>query len=191
MINFIIKIKILTILLLENEILKLRAVEPDDLEMLYIWENDPQLWLVGNTRQPLSKFALKQYIIDTHKDIYESRQLRLMIVEKKINQTVGTVDLYDYDIFNSRIALGLFVDKNYQGHGLATQALRLVEDYVFNYLQLHQLYCHISTQNIASRSMFEKEGYENSTILQKWIKTSTGYEDIIIFQRFAKKNKTD
>ena len=94
-INFIIKIKILTILLLENEILKLRAVEPDDLEMLYIWENDPQLWLVGNTRQPLSKFALKQYIIDTHKDIYESRQLRLMIVEKKNNQTIGTVDLYD------------------------------------------------------------------------------------------------
>lgn len=170
---------------LENEILKLRAVEPNDLELLYAWENDPRLWLVGNTRQPLSKFAIKQYIIDADKDIYESRQLRLMMMQKENNQIVGTVDLFDFDIFNSRIALGLYVDVQFQGLGLATQALHLVEDYVFNFLQIHQLYCHISSKNTASRNMFEKEGYQNSALLHKWLKTSSGYEDVIVFQRFS------
>jgi len=65
--------------LLENEKLRLRAVEPQDLDRLYVWENNPALWIVGNTRQPYSKYALKQYILQSDKDIYESRQLRLMM----------------------------------------------------------------------------------------------------------------
>ncbi len=178
---------------LENEILKLRAVEPDDLEKLYAWENDTLLWLVGNTRQPVSKFAIKQYVIDADKDIFDSRQLRLMITHKLSGKTVGTVDLFDYDIYNSRVALGLFVESQFQGKGIATQALHLIEDYVFNFLHINQLYCHISAQNTVSRNMFEKESYINSGILHNWIKTSHGYEDILVFQRFSidKKQKTD
>lgn len=174
---------------LENEIIKLRAVEPGDLEKLYRWENDTSLWLVGNTRQPLSKFAIKQYLIDADKDIFESRQLRLMITHKPTQLTVGTVDLFDYDIYHSRIGLGLFVDAAFQGQGIATQALHLTEDYVFNFLHIQQLYCHISEKNTASRRMFEKEGYETSGMLLKWIKTTTGYENIIVFQRFADNQK--
>ncbi len=172
---------------LENEILKLRAVEPYDIENLYVWENEPELWLVGNTRQPLSKFAIKQYIIDAEKDIFTSRQLRLMMVLKQDEMTVGTVDLFDLDIFNSRVALGLFVEKKYQGLGLATQALHLTEDYVFNFLHIEQLYCHISAKNIASRNMFDKEGYENNALLRNWLKTPDGFEDIFVFQRFSSK----
>ena len=119
-------------LFLENEQIKLRAVEPGDLEKLYIWENDTALWLVGNTRQPLSKYALKQYIINSDKDIYESRQVRFMITDKINGKTVGTVDLFDFDVYNNRVALGLFVDNEFQGQGYATQALHLTEKYVFD-----------------------------------------------------------
>ena len=35
--------------LLENERVCLRALEPEDLELLYRWENDSELWEVGNT----------------------------------------------------------------------------------------------------------------------------------------------
>lgn len=170
--------------MLENKIIKLRAVEPEDLERLYAWENNPLLWDVGNTRNPYSRFVLRQYIVDSDKDIYENKQLRLMMVSVKTGETVGTVDLFDFDIHNSRIALGLFVDTAFQGKGFAKEALHLVEDYVFNFLQLNQLYCHISENNIASRKLFEKENYETNGILKNWIKTIEGYENIIVFQRF-------
>jgi len=170
--------------LLENEKIQLRAVEPEDLDRLYAWENDPQLWAVGNTRNPYSRFILKQYILDSDKDIYETHQLRLMMVSQTTGETVGTVDLFDFDIHHSRIALGLFVDPAFQGNGYAKVALRLVEDYVFDFLQLNQLYCHISETNIASRQMFEKEQYEANGVLKNWIKTTEGFENIILFQRF-------
>ena len=173
-------------MLFENENILLRAIEPEDLDRLYAWENNPLLWDVGNTRNPYSRFVLKQYIVDSDKDIYENKQLRLMMVSRQTGETVGTVDLFDFDIHNSRIALGLFVDPAFQGKGYARAALHLVEDYVFNFLKTDQLYCHISESNIASRNLFEKEKYETNGILKNWIKTIDGYENIIVFQMFRK-----
>jgi diamine N-acetyltransferase len=170
--------------LLENENIRLRAVEPEDLDRLYAWENNTQLWDVGNTRNPYSKYVLKQYIVDSDKDIYESKQLRLMMVSVKTGETVGTVDLFDFDIHNSRIALGLFVDVAYQGKGYARESLHLIEEYVFTYLKINQLYCHISENNTASMRMFEQEKYEKTGLLKDWIKTATGFENIVVFQQF-------
>ena len=171
-------------MLLENENIILRAVEPEDLDRLYIWENNSQLWDVGNTRNPYSRFVLKQYIVDSDKDIYETKQLRLMMVSKVTGETVGTVDLFDFEIHNSRIALGLFVDAAFQGKGFAKASLKLVEEYVFDYLKINQLYCHIAQNNTASIRMFEQENFEKTGILKQWVKTIEGFENIILFQQF-------
>lgn len=171
-------------MLLENDKIRLRAVEPEDLDRLYAWENNPKLWDVGNTRNPYSKYMLKQYISQSDKDIYESKQLRLMIVNKIANETVGTVDLFDFDIHNSRIALGLFVDVPFQGKGYAKESLHLIEKYIFDYLKLNQLYVHIAGNNTASIHMFEQEKFEKTAFLKDWIKTTEGFENIILFQQF-------
>jgi len=172
--------------LFENEIIRLRAVEPEDLDRLYDWENNSQLWSVGNTRNPYSKYVLKQYILNSDKDIYETLQLRLMMVSVKTGETVGTVDLFDFDIHHSRVALGLFVDKAYQGKGYAKASLRLVEEYVFDYLKINQLYCHIAESNTASRQMFEQEKYQTNGLLKEWIKSDNGFENILVFQQFQR-----
>ena len=174
-------------MLLENEDIQLRAVEPEDLDRLYRWENNPQLWEVGNTRNPYSRFVLRQYIVDSDKNIYENKQLRLMMVSVKTGDTVGTVDLFDFDIHNSRIALGLYVDTAFQGKGYAKTSLGLVEEYVFDYLNVNQLYCHIAETNTASMSMFEQEQYEKAGLLKDWIKTVKGFQNIVTFQQFKEK----
>jgi diamine N-acetyltransferase len=171
-------------LLLGNDILRLRAPEPEDLEFLYLWENKPELWDAGNTRQPYSRFALKEYISQTSNDIYTNGHLRLMIEKVADSKVVGTVDLFDFDIHHSRIAFGLFVTPEHQGRGYATMALRIIEDYVFNFLKINQLYCQISVNNVASISMFEKQNFSKS-VLKNWIKTENGFTDVIVFQQFA------
>ena len=51
---------------LSDEEIRLRALEPEDLEVLYRWENDSTLWEVGNTLAPFSRYALKRYIAESH-----------------------------------------------------------------------------------------------------------------------------
>ncbi len=171
---------------LENSILKLRAVEPEDLEVLYRWENNSQLWIAGNTRVPYSKFQLKQYIAQTSYDIFENGTLRLMMEEKTSGKTVGTVDLFDLDIHHSRVALGLYVAEEFQGKGFAKESLKLTEDYVFNFLKINQLYVQIAESNTASRKLFEGV-YELNGVLKNWIKTPQGFEDILTYQQFKDK----
>ena len=55
--------------LLENERIILRALEPEDLEVLFRWENDASLWELGSTLSPFSRYVLKEYIATSHQDI--------------------------------------------------------------------------------------------------------------------------
>ena len=165
---------------LESNILKLRAAEPEDLELLYQWENDTHLWAAGNTRVPYSKFQLKQYIAQSSYDIFEHGHLRLMMMEKASGKVVGTVDLFDLDIHHSRIALGLFVAEEFQGKGFARESLKLVENYVFNFLKINQLYVQIAESNTASCKLFEGN-FELHGCRKNWIRTPTGLENIVTY----------
>ena len=47
---------------MHNKEIRLRAPEPEDLELMYRIENMPELWNISNTTVPYSRFLLKQYI---------------------------------------------------------------------------------------------------------------------------------
>ena len=55
---------------LKSELLTLRPLEPEDLQLLYDLENDSTLWDSSNTTAPYSKFTLKNYIQSTQGDIF-------------------------------------------------------------------------------------------------------------------------
>ena len=67
---------------MESELIRLRALEPEDVNILYKWENDTEIWKVSNTVAPFSKHMLRQFIENQQRDIYETRQLRLIIESK-------------------------------------------------------------------------------------------------------------
>ena len=103
--------------MLENELIKLRAPEPEDLKVLYEWENDTELWIYGSTIAPFSKYILKKYIATYNTDIFETNQLRFIIESKQDGNVVGIIDLFDFDPFNNRAAVGILVDRNMQNKG--------------------------------------------------------------------------
>jgi len=58
---------------LSNNKITLRALEPDDVELLYRWENDSAVWKVSNTKIPVSKFILASYIKSADRDIWKAK----------------------------------------------------------------------------------------------------------------------
>ena len=171
--------------LLENSNIKLRAVEPEDLELLYKWENNSQIWQVSNTLAPYSKYVLKQYIENSHKDIYETKQLRLIIVSKKDNNLpVGTVDLYDVDFYNLKAGIGILIaDNENRNRGFAGITLEIIHGYVFKHLGLKQLFCEISESNHYSLKLFQNHDFKISGKLLNWKKTNNTFEDVYFLQK--------
>ena len=70
---------------------RLRALESSDLDFLYKLENDQSVWEISNTSTPYSKYVLKQYLENAHRDIFEVKQLRLVIVQIDKDRPVGFV----------------------------------------------------------------------------------------------------
>lgn len=170
-------------MLLSNETLFLRAPEPEDLELFYEWENDTELWKVGTTISPFSRFILKEYIAAGGDDIYQTRQIRLMIIHKDTNRVVGMADLFDFDPFHRKAAVGILTGSSFQKKGFASMGLELLEDYAFRFLGLHMLYAHIPMENAASLKLFEKRGFERKGILSDWIRIGDDYMDVVIAQK--------
>jgi diamine N-acetyltransferase len=163
--------------------IKLRALEPEDLELLYEWENDDNYWLISNTSSPFSKYTLKSYIENSHKSIYETGQLRFMIehIEDKI--TIGTIDVFEFDSFHKRAGIGILIaNEAYRRKGYAFMSLTCLIKYCFRTLQLHQLYCNILATNKESLDLFKKMGFTETGIRKDWILTSIGYVDELMLQ---------
>lgn len=163
--------------------IRLRAPEPEDLELLYSWENEESNWVISSTVTPFSKYTLKQYLENSHRDIYETGQLRLMIDQIPDNITIGTIDIFDFDPFHKRAGLGILIaNEAYRRKGYASMALKCVIDYCFRTLLLHQLYCNILANNCESLELFRKQGFVQAGVKKDWIKTPDGYLDEFIFQ---------
>ncbi len=171
---------------LENSTIKLRAVELADIDLLYAWENNTELWTVSNTLVPFSKYILKKYIESSAFDIYTTKQLRLMIdaktTESTVKQTVGIIDLFDFDPYHNRAGVGILIHKEERNKSYATNALEVLINYAFNTLKLHQLYCNITTDNEMSIRLFRKFDFLIIGEKKEWNKTKTGWVGELMLQ---------
>ena len=171
---------------LKGEHIFLRALEPEDLEFIHGIENDESLWELSNTITPYSKFLIKQYLEHSHKDIFEVKQLRLVISNYE-NKPLGMIDLFDFDFKNSRAGLGILVkESNNRKLGYGREALQLLIKYSFSHLGLHQLYCNISEDNDASIKLFSSQGFKKIGLKKDWNYIGGSYKNEFLFQLLNK-----
>ncbi len=167
-------------MILKKDNIKLRALEPTDLDFLFQAENDTTFWEVSNTQTPFSKYILSQYIANAHQDIYEAKQLRLIIEHKGIS--IGMIDLFNFNPQHKRAGIGMLILEKFQGKGYAKIALNIFISYCFEILNLHQLYVNITTDNHASIRLFTIANFKKIGIKKDWIYTAKGYKDEILLQ---------
>ena len=167
---------------LKGKHITLRALEPEDLEFLFKTENNQEFWEVSHTQVPFSKFLLKQYLENAHLDIYEAKQLRLIIQENSSNKSVGTIDLFEFDPQHKKAGIGILITKEHQQKGYASESLSLLIKYSFSYLQLHQLYANITVDNNRSIVLFKKHSFQEVGIKKDWIFTNNTFKDELLLQ---------
>ncbi len=164
--------------ILEHAHISLRALEPEDLETLYRWENNPSVWQLSGTLVPYSKYILKQYLENSTKDIFELKQLRLIIELREEKRPLGAIDLFDFDPYHRRAGVGILIaEGDDRGKGYASEALEALLKYAFEVLGLHQLWCNIEATNIASIQLFSSRGFQKVGMKKDWLYNGAEYSD--------------
>ena len=168
--------------------IQLRKIEPQDLPFLYRWENDAAAWADGANHNPLSQQDLRAYIESTTGDIYRDGQLRLIIEQmgndksqmgndksqmgndksQMGNVSLGCIDLFDFDPRNRRAAIGMYIAPEFRGKGVGHEAVKALEKYAFEFLNMRVLYAIIAKSNTACTALYKNEGYRPSALLTQW-----------------------
>lgn len=168
---------------IQSQHIYFRALEADDLDLLYQCENDSTVWKVSNTQTPFSKYVLSQYLESAHQDIYTTKQLRLLICLKDTDEAIGTIDLFEFDPTHGRVGVGVLIFEKFRKNGFAYQSIELLKKYVFETLFMNLLYCNISISNTESVALFEKCGFEKIGVKKQWNKISANqFEDELMYQ---------
>ncbi len=169
--------------LLKGKYLFLRALEKEDLQFLYELENNTHVWEISGTTTPYSKHVLQSYLENAYRDIYDVKQLRLVICGNQ-GKTIGLIDLFDFDPKHRRAGIGIVIthegDRN---KGLGAEALDLLCSYAFQVLELRQLYANILQENDRAIRVFQKSGFVKVGVKKDWIRSKDGYKDEVLFQK--------
>ena len=162
---------------------KLRAMEPEDLDLLYHIENDKKLWDISATNVPYSRYALHNYIADAKNDIYLDGQVRMMIENEK-QDIIGIIDLVNFDPKHQRAEMGIIIMKPYRQQGYAHAALQSLIDYTQNGLHLKQIYAIVDVDNNDSIHCLTSFGFTNNCLLKDWLYRDGKYKDARLMQFF-------
>ncbi|MBO4662390.1 MAG: GNAT family N-acetyltransferase [Bacteroidaceae bacterium] len=158
----------------------LHAVEPEDLDLMYIIENDMQLWQHASTTVPFSRYTLQRYIKESTTDLFRDQQVRFAIHDDN-DTTCGFLDIINFSPMHSRAETGIVLMKDAQGRGLATIALREAWEYA-RQMHIRMLYSIVAEDNIQARKLFLRAGYRESAIIPSWLQNGDNTQNAILFQ---------
>jgi diamine N-acetyltransferase len=168
--------------MLSGSQIKLRALEPWDVDKLLEWENDHKHWRVSNTLVPFSKDVIMKYI-ENAQDIFSSKQVRFIITMSENLTAIGSLDLFEFEPLHQRAGIGILLEENQRGKGYALEALGLLEEYALNVVGIRNLYCNILEDNVESQRLFEKAGYVEVGRKVKWFNDQVDWLDELMYQK--------
>ncbi|MDE6397386.1 MAG: GNAT family N-acetyltransferase [Muribaculaceae bacterium] len=158
----------------------LRAPEPDDTDILFLWENDVSGWHTSLATGPLSRHQIAEYIDSYDADIYSSGSLRFII--ESDGQPVGTLDIFDFDSRARHAFVGIYVAPDWRRRGIGSLALATVASTMTEYVGMTSLVALVAIDNGPSRMMFEKAGFVTTGRLARWIRRGATLVDAVVYQ---------
>ena len=159
---------------------RLRALQPEDVNHMAAWENDPTHWQVTGTVAPYSRQALEA-LCSGHQDLYTAGQLRWIIEEEGC--AVGAVDLYEFQARDQRAGIGILVQPDARGRGIAGRALKIALRHAECALLLHSVHAEVHADHPGSIALFEAAGFQEVGRYSDWTRTTEGWKDVVLFQR--------
>lgn len=167
----------------QTPFVRLRALEPEDLTVLYETENDMSVWDAGGTNVPYSRHVLLDYIANARADIYADCQVRLM-AENAQGETVGMVDLVNFDPRHRRAELGVITRQAFRHRGYGAAMVRQVVEYARHVIHLHQIYAVVAHDNEWCLAMLKGVGFKQVARLDDWLCDGSSYKAALQLQLF-------
>lgn len=164
---------------LVGERIILREYRWEDLPYIRQWCNDPEI--VDNLSDiflyPHSMTATEQFLTAKLEEIGEKSGF--VIADRASEIYIGQLDLTNIDWKNRVAGLGIVIAKPHLGQGYGSEALRLLQRFVFDSLNLNRLELRVHDFNHRARRCYEKCGFQEEGRLRQYHFRNGQYSDMI------------
>ena len=129
----------------------------EDAEIFTEWLNDFETTdYVGRSGILTSLESERKYLEENN-----SPEATFVIVTLDEDKMIGTVSLENIDWLNRTATLGIFIgDKNYRSKGYGTEAIKLILEYGFKYMNLYNIKLDLMEFNSRALKCYEKCGFK-------------------------------
>ncbi|WP_404456674.1 GNAT family N-acetyltransferase [Virgibacillus necropolis] len=111
-------------------------------------------------------------------DFKQDKDYNFGIFKNDDNRLMGTINLFQVIRGSLQSAyIGYFLDKQNNGKGFTTEAVKLIVEYSFEKLKLHRIEAGVMPHNIGSIRVLEKSGFHKEGIAKKNVKINGKWED--------------
>lgn len=158
----------------------LREYRKEDLSYMRQWCNDPEI--VDN----LSDAFLYPHTVNSTEQYLDSilegttEQKGFVIALKNTEEYMGQIDLFKIDWKNRSTELGIVIGmKEHLGKGYGTEAIKVLQDFVFNSLNLNRLQLEVYDYNERAYKCYMKCGFKEEGRLRERYFKKGRYSDTI------------
>ena len=163
---------------LVGERVYLRPVEPEDLLLLKKWSNDPAIRpLIGEVR-PTTKLQADGFLDRIEQD---SGRVWFVVVLKAGDRVVGECGLLRmFPAWRTTDLSMILGETDVHGQGYGTEAILLLLDYAFGYLNFHRVAIGVVGFNERALAFYEKVGFRREGIQRDGYYFDHEYSDFVM-----------
>ena len=170
--------KLPAIKFLEGKRVYLRPYQPEDIELVYRSTYQTESRKLTGTQRLFSSTQIEQF---TEKAASDNSRVDLVIVQQETDEAVGEVVLNFIDAVNrsANIRIGLF-DQRHFNKGYGSEAMSLMLEYGFGYLNLHRIELGVYAFNPRALHVYEKLGFKKEGVRRDMLYYNHRYVDEIV-----------
>ena len=156
----------------------LRQFLKKDINFKYLnWINSKKNFYLETGKIPVTFKDLENY----YKSNIKSKNSILFAICDKKNNHIGNCSISQIDWINRRCSYGRLIGEKNSIKGAGTEALKLMQNYVFQELNLNSMWTGVCKDNIPSKKSNLKAGMKKTGYFKEAFYRSGKYYDVEIF----------
>lgn len=153
-----------------------KGVSDEEIQKFTEWMNDFEVTdYIGRSSQITTLIGEKEYLENSARD---NKNRNFDIIELNSNKLIGTLGLENINWIERSAELGIFIgEKDFRSNGYGTEAIKLLLEYGFKYLNLHSIRLSLLAINERAHKCYLKCGFKDTGYSREEIFLNGKYYD--------------
>ena len=155
-----------------------KSIDIDAIDIYTKWMNDFEVTdYIGRSAQIQPFLNEKEYLENSAKDT-KDKHFDIVLLDN--DHLIGSVSLIKIDYLNRNATLGIFIgDFEYRNNGYGREAIKLILEYAFKYLNLHSVNLTLLSINERAHKCYLKCGFKDTGYDREAMFLNGKYYDVL------------